>query len=61
MILSDDDDLSSQDLIEIDLTVGNKHLSVSGIIWECRASFLLLCSDKTAIHTPLTITHPFIQ
>lgn len=36
-----DDGFSSWDRIEIDLTVRNKHFSVSCLAWECTASFFM--------------------
>lgn len=45
-----DDGFSSQGLMVVDLTVRNKHLSVSCVIWEHTAFLLRLCPDRTEEH-----------
>ena len=45
-----DDGFSSQGLMVVDLTVRNKHLSGSCVIWEHMAFLLRLCSDRTEVH-----------
>lgn len=45
-----DDGFSSQGLMVVDLTVRNKHRSVSCVIWEHTAFLLRLCSDRTEVH-----------